>query len=474
MLKVYNTLTNSKEEFKPVKEGQVKMYICGQTVYDNMHIGHGRTYISFDIIRRYLEYKGYSVETVINITDVNDKIDKRAEEEGTSSEEVSEKYTKINIEDFEMLGVRAEAYPKASEYVQEMIEMVEKLVERGLAYESNGNVFYNVKKFEDYGKLSNQDLESLESDRDDIKSQSAKKDPRDFVLWRSRKDYNGPTWDSPWGEGVPGWHIECSAMSTELLGEEIDIHGGGVDLVFPHHEDEIAQCEGATGKKPWVKYWMHAGLVRLKDEKMSKSLGNFVSTRELLEEYRPEVLRTLVASTHYRKPLDYSEKVLKQAKSNFKTVENCLNSIEKELNSKKVMPEKLTEKDKEFKEEVLKLKKSFEKSMNDDFNTSSALKDLIRLSKKINKYIETGKPNKHVLEHSRNVLEKLSWVLGVLPYTDNSSTDSRKEPEIIEAIIEIREEARNKKLYDFADKIREKLKEVGVDLEDTEKGVRWS
>lgn len=471
-IKIYNSLTNKKEDFKPVEEGKVKMYICGQTVYDNMHIGHGRTYISFDTIRRYLQYKGYDVETVINITDVNDKIDDRAEEEGKSSEEIAEKYTRINLEDFASLGITAEAYPKASDYIEEMKEMVEKLIDRGFAYQSDGNVFFDVKKFEDYGKLSNQKLEDLKSDRDDIMDLESKKDPRDFVLWRSRKDYKGPTWESPWGEGVPGWHIECSAMSSRILGEKIDIHGGGVDLVFPHHEDEIAQCEACNDEKPWVKYWMHSGLVRLEDEKMSKSLGNFVSTRDLLKDHRPEVLRTMVVSTHYRKPLNYSEKLLDQAEKNFKSIENVLNSLEAEINSKDIIPEKLTDKDNELREELFERKKSFEEAMDNDFNTPEALKELLGIVKSANKHLKSGETNLNVLKRFLSVVEELSWVLGVLPYSQKSGVSSDKY--LVEKILELRQDAREEGDYELADRIREIVEESGIKIEDTDEGVKWS
>ena len=471
VLKVYNTLTNSKEEFKPIEEGKVGMYVCGQTVYDNMHIGHGRTYIAFDIIRRYLQYRGYEVKTVINITDVNDKIDNRADEEGKEPEEIAEKYARINLEDFKKLGIRAEAFPRASEYIGEMKELVQRLVEKGFAYESEGNVFFDVKKFEDYGKLSNQDLDDLKSERDDIKDREAKKDPRDFVLWRARKDYEHETYESPWGEGVPGWHIECSAMSSKLLGDKFDIHGGGVDLVFPHHEDEIAQSEAASGERPWVKYWMHSGLVRLKDEKMSKSLGNFISTREFLEKHEPEVLRLLVASTHYRKPLDYSEERIEQAEKNYSMLENSFRRIESELRASDTVPSKLEEEDEKFIERVKKLKRDFEKAMDDDFNTPEAVKVLMEISRSINSYLDSESPKRTVIEQARDIFEHLSWVLGVNPGSERADEGVGR---LVEKILEKRKDARRDGNYELADELREILEESGINVEDTEKGVRWS
>jgi cysteinyl-tRNA synthetase len=473
-LRVYNSLSNEKEVFEPLDDDIVRMYVCGQTVYDYMHIGHGRTYIAFDTIRRYLELKGYAVKTVINITDVNDKINDRAQEEGREPREVADEYARINLEDFDALGIRADAYPKASEYVDEMIEHVQKLIENGLAYESEGNVFFDVHAFEEYGQLSNQDLEDISGDRDDIMAMDAKEHPEDFVLWRSRDpdETDGPTWDSPWGEGVPGWHIECSAMSSSLLGEQFDIHGGGSDLVFPHHEDEIAQAEGATGRHPWVKYWMHSGLVRMEEDKMSKSLGNFVPTHDLLEEYDPGVLRLLVAMTHYRKPLDYSEDKLGEAERNLETLRNAVENIEAELNAVATVPSRLDDDDVATLDRVFELRQAFIEAMDDDFNTPEALKNLMELASVANTYVnETGSCKRPVLERLRGQLRELGSILGVL---EDASGEAGEAAPFVDLVVEARDRARDAGEYELADWIRDRLEEKGIRVEDTSEGTRWS
>ncbi|MDY6777556.1 MAG: cysteine--tRNA ligase [Candidatus Nanohaloarchaea archaeon] len=472
-LQVYNSLSNEKEEFQPLRDDMVTMYVCGQTVYDYMHIGHGRTYIAFDIIRRYLEFKGYAVRTVINITDVNDKINERAEEEGREPREVADEYARINLEDFQELGIRADAYPKASEYVDEMIETVQQLIERGYAYESGGNVFFDVREFADYGKLSNQELDQIAGDRDDIMAMDEKKNEEDFVLWRSRssEETNGPTWDSPWGEGVPGWHIECSAMSSELLGDQFDIHGGGSDLVFPHHEDEIAQAEASTGKQPWVNYWMHSGLVQMEEEKMSKSLGNFVPTRELLEEHEPETLRLMVASAHYRKPLSYSEDRLEEARENLEKLRNARDNLQAELNVAETVPSRLDQHDLEALQDAFDHRRGFVEAMDDDFNTPEALKQLLGLASSANRYIdETSSPKRPVLERFLRELRELGTVVGVL---EEQETGQSEVDRFIDLAVQAREQARQKEQYDLADWIRDELEERGVELEDTGDGTRW-
>lgn len=467
-MRIYDSLSGEKELFKPYDEDEVGMYICGQTVYDYMHIGHGRTYIAFDIIRRYLEFKGYAVKTVINITDVNDKINTRADEEDREPDEIAAEYAQINLEDFEALGVKADAYPKASAYVGEMIEMVQQLIENDLAYESDGNVFFDVHAFEDYGKLSNQELEHISPERDDILGMDSKEEPEDFVLWRSRT--HGPTWDSPWGEGIPGWHIECSAMSSELLGDQFDIHGGGSDLVFPHHEDEIAQAEGATCKKPWVEYWMHSGLVRMKDEKMSKSLGNFIPTRELLEQYDAAVLRLMVASTHYRKPFDYSEDAVTEAENNLAKLRNARQKLAAELREASIVPSKYDERDRDILDSLYEQREQFIAAMDDDFNTPKALSHLYEIAEIANKYVSGDEPKRPVLERALTHLQELGKIIGVLEET----SDSTAADPFIDMLVDVREELRDEEQFAYADMIRDRLREQGVVVQDTTDGGRWA
>ncbi len=470
-LKIYDTKSEEVEEFETIKDDIVRMYICGQTVYDYMHIGHARTYVSFDIIRRYLEYLGYSVKTVINITDVNDKINNRAEKEDRSPWDVAEEFSTINLEDFESLGVKADAFPKASEYIDEMIELIEKLIENEMAYEVDGDVFFDVRKLEDYGKLSNRNLEDMKSTRDDeIKSSEKKENPEDFVLWRSRKGSEfSPTWESPWGEGIPGWHIECSTMAMNLLGEQIDIHAGGSDLVFPHHENEIAQVKGVTGKD-WVSYWIHSGLVRIEDEKMSKSKGNFISARELLEEYEPETIRLMIAETHYRDPIKFSERKLEEAEEKAKDLEKLIKNIENEINKKDIIPNKLEKKDLKLLDDLLSLKKKFLEAMNKDFNTPEALKNYYQIEKELNKYL-SGETKKPVLKRAKYILLELGSILGITKSDEKVETE--KTDSLLENILSLREELREKGEYELADDIRDSIEESGIEIEDTEKGPRW-
>ncbi len=495
-LNIYNSLTKEKEPFKPLdEEGRtVKMYVCGQTVYDYMHIGHARTYIAFDIVRRYLEFKGYAVKTVINITDVNDKINDRAEDEGRGPWEVAEEFTRINLEDFEALGVKADAYPKASDHITEMIELVETLESDGIAYEVDGDVFFDVHAFEDYGKLSHQDLEDIRPEReDDIVASDKKRNLEDFVLWKSRVleenmgqsgtegdassddgDATGPTWESPWGEGIPGWHIECSAMATTLLGEQFDIHGGGSDLVFPHHEDEIAQSEAATGKD-WVNYWMHSGLVRMDSDKMSKSLGNFVSSRELLEQYGPEVIRLMVAGTHYRKPLDYSEEKLEEAERKLEQLRNTVQTVEAELREVDTVPGQYTAYDVETLNEVFERRGRFLDAMDDDFNAPEALKHLYGLDDLLNRYVaDAEEPKRPVLERGLHTFHQLGGILGIFaaPDTAQSEEDAVLDM-LLDEIMEIRQQLREEQQYALADNLRDAIENAGVQLEDTDRGTRW-
>lgn len=477
-LKIYNSLTKEKEPFKPIddKDDMVKMYVCGQTVYDYMHIGHARTYIAFDIVRRYLEFKGYGVKTVINITDVNDKINDRAEEEDRDPWDVAHEFTRINLEDFETLGVKADAYPKASEHVTDMIDLVETLEEDGVAYEVDGDVFFDVRAFEDYGKLSHQDLEDIRPEReDDIVGSEKKQHPEDFVLWKSREggEYS-PTWESPWGEGIPGWHIECSAMSMDLLGEQFDIHGGGSDLVFPHHEDEIAQAEAATGKD-WVNYWMHSGLVRMDEDKMSKSLGNFVSSRELLEVYEPEAIRLMVAGSHYRKPLDYSEEKLDAAEQQLEQLRNTVQTVNAELRDVDTVPGPYTADDVDTLNAVFERRSQFLTAMDDDFNTPEALKHLYGLEELLNRYVnESEAPKRPVMERGLHTLQQLGDILGILSVEETEETEETETLDaLLDELVTLREQLREKQQYALADDLRDAIERTGVQLEDTDRGTRW-
>jgi cysteinyl-tRNA synthetase len=504
-LHVYNGLSKEKEEFKPLDEdgNTVKMYVCGQTVYDYMHIGHARTYIAFDIIRRYLKHRGYAVKTVINITDVNDKINDRAELlSATAAEDwpdhftqdaidhfqqlkeengvitpwdVADYFTAIKLREFDTLGIHADAYPKASEYVQDMIDMVQDLVDNGIGYDVDGDVFFDVRKFREYGQLSHQDLADIRPEReDDIVASDKKRHPEDFVLWKHRAadedDVFTPTWDSPWGEGVPGWHIECSTMSTRLLGEQFDIHGGGADLVFPHHEDEIAQAEGATGKRPWVQYWLHAGLVRADKDKMSKSLGNV----EPSQNADPEPLRLMVAGTHYRKPLDFSPEKLDEAEKNLQQLKNTVQDIEAELRAtseQQTAPHRLDADDTTFLDDVVAHRSAFMAAMDDDFNTPEALKHLYAVENAANTYLDSADQPKHsVLQRGLETFHELGDILGIFQERDTVSADTDS---VLDATVEIREELRKQEQYDLADRIRDALNAAGIRLEDTERGARW-
>lgn len=471
-LRVYNSLTNKVEEFEPLKDDFVTMYICGQTVYDYMHVGHARTYVSFDIIKRYLEYLGYQVKTVINITDVNDKINERAKNEERVPWEVAEEFSTINIEDFDSLGISADAYPKASEYIPEMIDLIERLEDKGIAYEAEGDVFFDVHKFDDYGKLSNQDIGSIRSEREEeIVSAEKKRNPSDFVLWRSRESSEySPAWDSPWGEGVPGWHIECSAMSMELLGDQMDIHGGGSDLVFPHHENEIAQVEGVTEKK-WVKYWIHTGLVRISGDKMSKSVGNIVSARELIEEYGSDAVRLMVASSHCRAPMNFSEERIVESSNNVQSLKNTFEDIRAEIRASSLIPDKFGSKDVKLLDRIFALKSDFFEAMNEDFNTPEALKSLYKLESSIQSYL-SDEPKRTVLKRAREVMSELCSILGIVPDKGEMRSVETGFGRLVEEVLALRENLRESGNYELADEIRSALREAGVKIEDTDRGPR--
>jgi len=466
-LKVFNTLTKRKEEFVPLEKGKVRMYVCGPTVYDNIHIGNARSFVAFDVIRRYLEYKGYDVTYVSNITDVDDRTIGRTKKTKTSLQELGEKYSDSYFEDIAKLGIRRpDISPRATQHISEIISLIQTLVEKGYAYVVDGDVYYDVSKFEDYGKLSGNKKEALEAGAR-IEVDPRKKNPADFALWKSKKPKE-PAWMSPWGEGRPGWHIECSVMSMKYLGETFDIHGGGKDLIFPHHENEIAQSEVAT-KKPFVKYWLHNEWLIVEGRKMSKSLGNFITAHDAIGKYGPQTVRFFLASVHYRAPMDFNDADVKQAKRNLEKILNAVESLSKlrETEHEKVGDDQLLQ-------EAEKAKQKFEEAMDDDFNTALAVSALFDLVKEINKYTETkteieAKTKRKVLEIVRRLAED---VLGV--------TLERPEPEseklvdnLVSLTLELRQQMRERNDWKTADEIRKKLQVLGLDIEDTPKGATW-
>lgn len=459
-MKIYNTLTGKKEEFKTIEPGVVRMYVCGPTVYNFFHIGNARPFLIFDTFRNFLEYKGFEVKYVQNFTDIDDKIINRAKLEEKTALEISERYIEEYFKDARALGIKdATHHPKVSEYIDEIIDFIKVLEDKGYAYAKNGNVYFSTGSYEEYGKLSKQDLEALESGSR-VQVNQEKEDPLDFVLWKAKKE-GEPSWESPWGEGRPGWHIECSVMSTTLLGDTIDIHTGGQDLVFPHHENEVAQTEAKTGKE-YVKYWMHNGYINIDNQKMSKSKGNFFTVREILEQYDPEVIRFFILSSHYRNPINFSEALVKSASNGLDRLYNVKNNLEFLLEN---ADESLI--DEEIKQEVLMYQKSFDEALEDDFNTANAISTLFELAKFINKTIDNNTSHETVTF----VLEKfvtLAQVLRLLGSEQSEDLDTT-----VEALIEQRQEARANKDYAKADEIRDQLDEMGIELMDTREGVQW-
>ncbi|NLL38918.1 MAG: cysteine--tRNA ligase [Clostridiales bacterium] len=463
-MKIYNSMTQKKEEFIPIEKGKVKIYSCGPTVYDYIHIGNARPMIMFDVLRRYLEYKGLEVNFVQNFTDIDDKIINRANKEGISSDAVAAKYMEEYRIDAEGLGVRpATIHPKATENIPEIIDMVKQLIDKGFAYESGGDVYFRTGKFKEYGKLSHQSLEDLESGaRVDINEQ--KESPVDFVLWKSAKP-GEPYWDSPWGKGRPGWHIECSAMSVKHLGKTIDIHCGGQDLIFPHHENEIAQSEAANGCT-FVKYWMHNGFISIDNNKMSKSLGNFFTVREAAQAYGYEAIRMFMLMAHYRSPLNYSEESLLQAKAALQRLYTADENLEF-LSSNSSVTE-LTDDEADYLKTLDTFKERFIQVMDDDLNTADAVSVIFEMVRSINVKTEKN-PSREMAAECRKRLRELTDVLGLL-YSQSASDNLTSE---IEALIEARQKARKAKDFAEADRIRDKLKEMGILLEDTPQGVKW-
>ncbi len=463
MIKVYNTLNKKKEEFIPLTPGEVKMYVCGPTVYNFFHIGNGRTFIVFDTIRRYFEYRGFKVDFVQNFTDIDDKMIKKANEEGTTVKKIGDTYIKEYYQDADALNIeRATVNPRATEFIGEIIKFVKGLVDKGYAYEVDGDVYFSTKKFEGYGKLSGQNIEDLQSGAR-ISIDERKKDPMDFAIWKAQKP-GEPAWNSPWGMGRPGWHIECSCMAKKLLGETIDIHAGGSDLKFPHHENEIAQSEALTGE-PFARYWLHSAFVNVNNEKMSKSLNNFFTAREILERYDADVIRFLMLSAHYRQQLNFSEDLLESAKASVERIYNAIGNLENLIDE--VCREEMNEEEKAYLESLNKYKEKYIEKMDDDFNTADAITAIFDLIKDTNTNI-TIDSSKELAQKALELIRELGAPLGMF----QKSTKGNLEEEI-EALIAKRQQARKDRDFALADKIRDELKDRGIVLEDTPQGVRW-
>lgn len=477
-IKVYNTLTKQKEDFVPIHPGKVGMYVCGVTPYNHPHVGNARPFVTWDVIRRFLEHEGYEVTHVQNFTDVDDKIINTANREGVQWYDVCNRYIDSYFEVMDKLNVkRAHVYPRVSEHIGDIIKTVQSLIDRGYAYAVDGDVYYSVEKFEHYGELSGRNLDDMMAGaRVDVDDR--KHNPMDFALWKAAKP-GEPAWESPWGPGRPGWHIECSTMSMKYLGETFDFHGGGSDLIFPHHENEIAQSEGCTGCHPFVHYWLHNGFITVNEEKMSKSLGNFFMVIDILKHYEPETLRFFIVSTHYRSPLDFSDARLTEAEKSLgrlRTAKETLGELNKMMNAGP------TEESLELRKKVAGLREEFMEAMRDDFNTALAISHMFALAKEINIYhssiVEAGaKPDGKLLDEITKVFAEMCSIIGVLeeaeakPAAENE--ENCKGPALVQMIIDLRQEARAAKNYAVADKLRNQLAEIGIILEDTPQGVKW-
>ncbi|MFO7677324.1 MAG: cysteine--tRNA ligase [Thermoplasmatota archaeon] len=492
-LRIYNSLTRKKEVFKPVEKNRVKMYVCGMTVYSDAHIGHARTYLAFDLIRRYLEYKKFDVMYIQNITDVDDKIILAAQKQGLNALDYSDRFTERCLEDLDQLGIRrATVYPKASETIPDMITMIQQIIDNRFGYVSEGDVYFSVDKSSDYGKLSGQNREEMKSGAR-IQPEDIKKDPLDFALWKSAKP-GEPSWDSPWGKGRPGWHIECSAMSSKYLGLPFDIHGGGMDLRFPHHENEIAQAEAAT-KKKFVNYWMHIGLLTINGEKMSKSLGNIINIRDILQQWDAEVIRMFFAQAHYRSPPDFSEKALIDTKKGLDRIyrlKERLETVLKQKNNEIFDISICNKSEKQYIAIIDKFTKEFEAAMDDDFNTPKAFATIFEFINASNKILENSFiENTAIYAYALNQLQTLGKILTLFQekkdHIDISSTNkiqqllekyhiSTQSDNIdtnIKKLLEMRKKSREQKNWKIADEIRSDLEDMGFEIQDTENGTIW-
>jgi len=463
LIKIFNTLTRQKQEFVPLSGNKVNIYTCGPTVYNFFHVGNARVFITFDVVRNYLEFRGYDVKFVQNFTDIDDKMIKRANEEGITVKELGDRFIQEYFTDADALGIeRADFHPRATEHIEDIVDIIKTLEDKGYAYDIDGDVYYEAGKFKDYGKLSHQNPDELEAGTR-VEPGEKKKDPMDFALWKAQKP-GEPAWESPWGKGRPGWHIECSAMSMKYLGETIDIHGGGPDLIFPHHENEIAQSEAATGK-PFARYFMHVGYLNINNRKMSKSLGNFFTVRDILKQYDPEVLRFFMLSSHYRSPINFGEDLMQQARSALERLYNALYAME---HLQKAAPDReLTAEEEQYLKLQQESKAKFIFAMDDDFNTADAIAALFDMVKEFN--VNMNNLSRKAVAKTIESLVELGKVLGFF----NKFGKRQLLEEEIQKKIEERQQARKTKNFVLADKIRDELKEQGIILEDTPAGVRW-
>lgn len=474
MLKVYNTMTRQKETFQPLKDGEVSIYCCGVTPYNHPHIGNARPFVTWDVIRRYFAKKGYQVHYIQNFTDVDDKIINAANKEGVNWDDISGRYIKAYFEAMDELNVkRADVYPRVSETIPDIIAMVQKLIDKGYAYAvDNGDVFYSVEKFHGYGKLSGRKLDDMQAGAR-IEVDTRKQHPMDFALWKSAKP-GEPSWDSPWGKGRPGWHIECSTMSLKYLGEKFDFHGGGSDLIFPHHENEIAQSQACIGDDhSFAQYWLHNGFITIHNEKMSKSKNNFFTVKDILKEYPGEVVRFFILQTHYRSPLDFSDERLKEAQTSLGRLEQSKAFMDELLKTKQGDADTAAD----LAAEAQNYLTEFYEAMDDDFNTALAISQLFALSKEINIYYQDVM-NKGQAFDTKNFAKAaqaytdMAAIIGLFEHADAAVDDSLAD-KLMDLIISIRQDARQNKNWGLADKIRDELKDAGVVLEDTPSGVRW-
>lgn len=466
MIRIYNTLTKKKEDFVPLEEGKVRMYVCGPTVYNFIHIGNARPMIVFDTVRRYMEHKGYEVNFVSNFTDVDDKIIKKANEEGVAAEEISKRYIEECKKDMEGMNIKpATTHPLATQEIDGMIDMITTLIDKGYAYAVNGTVYFRTRRFAEYGKLSHKNLDDLQAGNRSllVSGEQEKEDPLDFVLWKPKKE-GEPYWVSPWGDGRPGWHIECSVMSRKYLGEQIDIHGGGEDLVFPHHENEIAQSEACSGKL-FARYWMHNAFLNIDNKKMSKSLGNFFTVREISEKYDLQVLRFFMLNAHYRSPLNFSAELMEASKNALERIQTAVDNLKYAADHAQTA--ELTEEEREILKEADHYEEKFDEAMDDDFNTADAIAAVFDLVKYANTHAKEGR-SRELAQALCEKIQSLCGILGIITEKQGELLDAE-----IETLIQERQAARKAKNFARADEIRNLLLEKGIVLEDTREGVKW-